>query len=283
MLNVYLNPRERIIKTMVTLQENYPFFSYILMHFKIEPGEAYGIPTIAVDIHGNLYYNTNFISTKSTAELEGLLVHETMHIAKGDFTRQENREASIWNIASDAIINYILIQEGFILPQGIVPDHSGNIQIANKRYNVRGKITEEFYDELVTNAEEIEISINGDGDGDGDGNGKETEEEGGQNNEGGSSKQKKFKNHGNFDVHIEEKTTAAEKAKQAGKWRKITVEAATNAQARGKLPGCAVSLVDKILNPVIDWRSRIQRFITNEIPVDFTNRLPSRKFYGTEY
>lgn len=62
-------------------------------------------------------------------------------------------------------------------------------------------------------------------------------------------------------------------------WRQITVDAAT--ASRGRLPGGIEGIVDKILNPVIDWRSRVLKFITNEIPVDFSNRRPGRKFYAT--
>jgi predicted metal-dependent peptidase len=42
-----------------------------------------------------------------------------------------------------------------------------------------------------------------------------------------------------------------------------------------------LSVVDKLLNPTIDWRTRVMKFITSEIPVDYSNRLPNRTFYAT--
>ena len=265
MITIPQNAHDKLIRAMVKIQGDQPFFSYLLMNFKVSATIDKTIPTAGVDRRGSFFYNEDFIHTLAPEELTGLLVHECMHIAKGDFFRVGNRDKMIWNIASDMVINYILGQEGFKVPKaGINPDRSGKVTVGGKDYNVAGKATEEVYDELFANATKIHIQMAGGGNGEDKNNG-----------------------HGGFDVHIEgkgedgEEMSQAEKSEMESKWKKVIIEAATNARARGKLPGCVESLVDKILNPVIDWRSRLQKFITNEIPVDYTNRLPGRKFYGT--
>ncbi len=255
---------DTVIRAMCKIQQDHPFFSYILMHFKVTAKNDKRIDTCGVDKHGNFFYDENFITSLIPEEVRGVLVHETMHIAKGDFFRMGNRDKFIWNIASDMVINYIIKQEGFTLPKCTInPNHAGDVTIGGKTYNVAKKATEDVYDELIENAQKIQQQL-GKGKGDGGKGGKEED-----------------LGHGGFDQHLDDEKDPAQSAAAESKWKKVTIEAATNARARGKMPGCAESFVDKLLNPTIDWRSRIQKFITNEIPIDFTNRLPSRKFYAT--
>lgn len=258
MIRLTQNAHERIIKVLTRLYVTHPFFSYILMHFKITATEDNTMPTVSINKRGDFFYNENFIESLTQNEIEGVLIHEAMHIAKYDFIRQGSRNDLVWNIASDAIINFMLIQEGFTLPQdGINPNHRGELKIGDKIYNVNDKITEVFYEELLNDIDEIPRPEYG---------------------------------HGGFDIHISNSNTDQKLDSNAdqesdstieNKWKKIIIEAATNTRLRGKTLGCVESVIDKILNPVIDWRTRIQRFVTNEIPVDYTNRFPSRKFYGT--
>lgn len=265
MLLAPISAHDKVIKALVKVQDDYPFYSYILCHFRMTADTDGSIPTAGVDKHGNFYYDEGFITSLNIKEMQGVLLHEALHTAKGDFFRKGKRDSTIWNIASDCIINYILKQESITLPKcALNPDSSGNITLGGKVYNVVGKVTEELYEELYQNATKIYISCGG---------GKEKGK--------GEGKDGKNQSHGGFDVHIETDDSSAENAQEESKWKKVVVEAATNAQARGKLPGCMEGIIDKILNPTIDWRTRIQKFITSEIPVDYTNRLPGRSFYGT--
>jgi len=255
---------DKLIKGMVTLQSSHPFFSYILMNFKLAKVME-GVETAAVNKYGNLFYNEEFILDLSAEEIRGVLVHETMHIAKEDFFRVGTRDHKIWNMASDCIINYIAVhEEKFKLPKCVLlPDDKGNITIGAHTYNAKDKCTEELYEEMAANAEDMPDF----------GEGK----------------------HGGFDQHLpddddgqggdsgeEQGSSPAEASSKAEHhWRKVIIEAGTAARVRGDLPGSMESIIDGILNPTIDWRNRIRKFITNEIPVDFSNRRPGRRFYGT--
>lgn len=295
-LDMTFNPRERITRESIAMQKSHPFFSYILMQFKVTAAvDNKSIPTAAVNQYGNFFYNEGFIEKLTREQLQGLLAHEVLHIAKGDFFRRGKREPSIWNIASDAVINYILVNEGFQLPEGgINPERDGSLMICGVKFNVADRTTEDVYEEMLTKLpiKKVNIFIKGGGKGKpgekgGSGKGDPSDEksEDGQGN-----------GHGGFDIHLEHDSDGqggetGEESGQGGrdaaenaakrKWERATVEAATNARARGTLPGFAESIVDKLLNPVVDWRQRIQRFITNEIPVDYTNRRPGRSFYAT--
>lgn len=272
-----LTTAERVLKNIVRLQREKPFFSYIIMNFKMtamKPDATLKPPTAAVNKYGDFFWAEPWFKELTDDEMQGVLCHESLHIAKGDFFRQGKRDLTIWNIASDCIINWYLNQEGITLPrkimvegkpiEGYAPDGQGRVKVCKKTYTVKGKTTEQFYDELVMDATEIHIMY-------------------GSGGEGG---------HGGFDVHLpgdkqdngessgKDQGTHTVKA-QEGLWKRITIQAATVAKQRGTLPGCAEEFIEEILNPKIDWRNRIKQFVTDDIPVDFCNRLPGRKFYGT--
>ena len=258
---------KRVLKGICRLNKEKPFFSYIVMHFNLHNApitEGMMFDTIAVNKYGELFYGEKWISTLTDAEIVGVLCHEAMHLAKGCFFRKGNRDAKIWNIASDCIINWYLVCEDITLPKdGFIPHKDGTVTVALKTYNCANKSTEQFYEELYKDATKIKSSCS---------NGK--------------------KGHGGFDVHLEGdqngegKNTGKDKGSasiksQENKWKRIIVQAATIARERGSSPGFINEFIDDILNPKIDWRQRVRQFVTNEIPVDFCNRIPGRKFYGT--
>jgi len=296
-LSMRLTEADRIIKATVILNREKPFFAYILMSFDTQQTSPdTQVPTMGVSKYGKLYWNEDFTKNLSSSELQYVLCHEALHIAKGDMFRRGSRDPQIWNIASDCIINDMINCEKELTPpkkiitikedgtkteqpNGLIPDSKGDIKIGEHTYNTRNKTTEELYDEMSANAEKIKVFLklpNGEGEGEGEG-------------KGGSG----TPGHGGFDIHIEggkdvkgedtgdESDGSASISAAESKWKKVAVEAATIARQRGCLPGSIESLVDGILNPVVDWRSRLRSFITNEIPVDFDTRLPGRSFYST--
>lgn len=273
-----MTPAERVTKAIIMLQKKRPFFAYILMHFEAEQSES--IPTFAVNKYGHLYFNAEFVEKQTNDQLQYILCHEALHIAKGDFFRVGARNPMIWNIASDCAINHMCNQEGMTPPSdGIIPDGKGVVEIAGKKYKIDGLAAEEIYDILIEDIPQITVHVN-----------SKNGEEGESNTPG----------HGGFDVHLEgdkddkgESTgeggggsgesieSSAAAAAAANKWKKVTVEAATVARQKGNLPGFAEELIEGLLNPKIDWRTRLKSLVTDEIPMDYTNRRPGRSFYGT--
>lgn len=286
-----LTPEDRITKTAILLQQTQPFYSYILMNIRRRPttSKTTKIKTMCVDIKGNFFFNPEFVDTLTDDEIVGCLVHEVLHLAKDDFYRQGTRDGTIWNIAADMVINYMIMTDGFKLPSiGYIPDASGWYNIAGKSYCVKGKCTEEVYDMLSKDSAKIKAFVQQQGQGSSGKNGQK-----GQN--GNDANDDNMSGHGGFDVHATENLgedpdkdeprpyNSVEKNSASSNWKQITIEAVMNARCkkRGTIPGGIDALVDEILNPVIDWRSVVQKFVTNEIPVDYTNRLPGRKFYAT--
>ena len=70
-------------------------------------------------------------------------------------------------------------------------------------------------------------------------------------------------------------------AKNEQDWKRKCVEGATQAKMRGNLSAEMERVVGSVLTPIVDWRSRLFAFITNELPSDYTMRTPSRRFIST--
>jgi len=125
LLQYELNTAERIIKTKVDLNKTHSFFAYILMNMQIEKTKHTDkVPTMAVNQFGDLWWNEDFVNKLDNDELKFCLAHEVGHIATLTFQRLGRRDLTLWNIATDLVINYMLLDEGFRAPKGILtPDH----------------------------------------------------------------------------------------------------------------------------------------------------------------
>lgn len=271
---------DKLVKAKIDLNYTNPFFSYILMNMIMnEVKNSAILPTMGINKMGNLYWNKNFVDGISLPELTAVLAHEVGHIITDTFGREGCRDKKLWNIATDIAINYLLVQEGFKLPESFVinkkkskafvPDAKGDIELkfakGNIKINVSAMTADEIYDILTKNAE----ASNSAGDG-GMGDGSYD---------------------GQMDSHLptdcdgngQEQGTATDASMKANseEWKKKLVEAYTHAKMRGTVSANVERLIEGILFPKINWRHKLYSFITNDIPIDYTMRYPSKKFYST--
>lgn len=79
------------------------------------------LPTAATD-GTQVLYNPNFWMTCSPEQRIGLLLHETFHVMFLHLVRRGSRDPNRWNRAGDYVINLLLNQRGFALPQGALLD-----------------------------------------------------------------------------------------------------------------------------------------------------------------
>ena len=81
------------------------------------------VQTMAVDNFGNIYINPAWSNKLSSDEFYGVLAHEALHILNSTHLRRNDRNPTLWNIATDAVMNIYLANDGFALPkEGIIPD-----------------------------------------------------------------------------------------------------------------------------------------------------------------
>ena len=256
-----LTPRERIAKARINLLTEHPFFGCIAM--RMVPREATGdlakaVPALAVDIYGNLIYNPQWVKKQDSETLKAAVAHEVLHLALKHLERKGTRDARTFNIATDAQVNYIL-SGSFSIPRSWV-------QIPE----MEGKSAEETYDWLIRNA--------------------------------------KFKNNPgkfgtSFDVHYygSRKQRSGGKSGKKGKGtqnqqspfktpgqrpfdpERAVKEAYNFAKQQGNVPAGIERAFKDLLNPVMDWKEILRRFLVSIIPHDFTYTYPSKKSYSVGY
>jgi predicted metal-dependent peptidase len=85
-----------------------------------------------------IQYSTQFFMPLSKAARIGLMLHEVLHVVFFHVDRRGDRDAKIWNAACDYVINIIIIDNGFTLPDGGLLD-----------FRYRDLSPEDIYDLLI--------------------------------------------------------------------------------------------------------------------------------------
>lgn len=114
--------KKEIIKEMnkielgrLVLIQEHPLFGMLIAGAKLE--ESKMMPTLYVEygaypeggIQVKVFYNENFIEKLSISEIAGCLFHEISHLFLGHTSeRYENYDKTLWNIATDYVVNDIL-------------------------------------------------------------------------------------------------------------------------------------------------------------------------------
>lgn len=104
-----------ISASLMRLQTRSPFFAALALFARFEASAH--IPTAATDGR-DVFVNPEFFGALSAAEQDGLLAHEVLHAALLHVPRRGDRDAPLWNIAADIVINGMLIKDGYHLPPG---------------------------------------------------------------------------------------------------------------------------------------------------------------------
>jgi len=254
-----MNAERILMKAKVQTIRHNPFFAYLVL--SLEEKEEPAVGTAGVNIKGELYYNPQFIEElyqKNELTVESVLVHEVMHLALQHPLRKGHRDKDIFNIACDIVINNMLVNEGYVLPEGVIIPRDNQYTIKELGYTVKDidkKTSEQIYSELVR-----EMKKQGKGKLDGEG--------------------KKV-----LDKHLYGEGGLSEKEKKKWEryWKKKFSEAVNQAKMRGNLPAGLELYVDEILQEKLNWKAILWRFVTNEIPFDYTWAKPSKKSISSGY
>ena len=180
------------------------------------------IPTAATN-GKRVLFNPWFCDDLTDEELKFLVAHECLHPMLEHNYRRGERDPRKWNQAADYVINKLLTDDGIgKMPECGLLDHD--------IYNQGGGISDGIYNILPDEPD------GGDG-----GNGYT-----------GSG----------LDECQDGEGTQAEKEQQAAEWKVKVAQAGQAAKMMGKLSAGMERLVDEVLNPKVDWREVLQRFVT---------------------
>jgi predicted metal-dependent peptidase len=255
-----LTPRQRIVRARINLIADYPFFGSLAM--KLIPKELseeevklLGIPTMAVDLYGNMPFNPKFVMTLDDTTLKVALCHEVMHIALRHLNRLGSRQPMIFNISSDAVINELL-SKTFKIPDGWV--------LMQKMF---GKSSEEIYDILIKDAK-LQKGLSS-----WDKHIYESKKKGDKNGQGGQGTA----------VSGGIKSPFAKDGQNPIDVPRAIREAYNFARNPGKIPAGIERAFADILNPVMDWREILRKYLVQILPHDFSYMKPHKKSYSSGF
>ncbi len=101
-----------------------PFFGCLVLTLRPKPDPS--CRHIWTD-GATLGYHPAFAASIPHERLVGALAHEALHLACGHHARRRGRDPRLWNEACDVVVNDILQEAGFRLPEGALfrPEYAG--------------------------------------------------------------------------------------------------------------------------------------------------------------
>ena len=245
---------KEVEQAMASLILDQPFFATILLGMqRIEDPSK---PTMCTD-GDHLWYNPEFVKKLSRPELIGVLAHEAMHPACMHQLRRGERDGFKWNVAADYAINPLLAEAGLTLPKDRLEDEKYSDLHAEAIY---AKLPE---------CPEGTPAWGDEGEGDDKGDS--------QDGDGPPSP-------GMWGEVIDPKKpdgtkmTEADTREAEGQWKVKVQQAATAAKKAGKLPAGLARLVDDLMEPKLDWRTILSRFVGELARTDYSFRFPNVRY-----
>jgi predicted metal-dependent peptidase len=267
-----LTAQDKLIRARVQIQNSNPFFAFMSLYLKfVEDEKMSSIKTdkgeetflAGVDAEGHFYYNKKSIEELPDNELQGLVVHEILHLAFLHLTRRGTRDHELFNIAADIVCNNIIVNNGYALPKkGIIP-YNNTIELKDDKGKVfvrideiNKKTVEQVYDELMKNVKVINVQM--------------TKAKNGKGNTGFG-----------FDLHIEgaggKPITEKEKKEIEKKWLERVADATNSAKMMGNMPAGMELMLGQLHTQKVDWKHMLKQYIQSQIPYDFTYSKCSKK------
>jgi len=276
---------EKLIRARVHLQKDKPFWSYLCMSLNLV--EEPSVETCGVDTEGNLYFNPAYVNKLNQDEIKGVMAHEVMHCALEHMDRGKDKNKELFNISSDIVVNAILQADGLQLPKDVLKGRNDEFEIFGVKFTkITEKTSEEVYDALwkklgkqikamekaiqkaINDAQGFDKHIYSEGNG--NGNGKKKKKCSACNGTGKGADGKDCPTcNGKGEIEIPRLD-----------WKRKLVDACSYARQRGNLPLGMERIVGKLLETHIDWKGLLYRFITNQIPVDYTWARPSKRSHS---
>ena len=236
---------DQITKARAALVLSQPFFGSLALHLR--PVADPSVETMETD-GKMLFANPEFVEGLTFDQLTGVIAHEVTHLACAHHARRGDRDARQWNVACDYAINGLLMEAGFVLPEGRLHD---------PRFD--GLSAEEIYAALAQQ----------EGSG-GDGSNDPSPSSGPD--PGGCG--------GVRDAPGEDgaKASPAELSRAAQEWEIAALQAAQTAKAAGKLPAPMARMIEGLRKPAVDWREVLRRFVQTTARNDYRWFPPNRRY-----
>ena len=113
-----------IDRHLLSFLQDAPFFAELSRYIRKVPTKELPTAGVAYDQEFDdltLYWNPEFFSSLSDAEIRGVLIHEFYHLVFQHLTGRRKTPPKMWNIATDLAINSIIVSgenKSYALPKG---------------------------------------------------------------------------------------------------------------------------------------------------------------------
>lgn len=233
-------------KAKAQLILDHPFFASILLGMAMV--EDSSVPTMATDGE-SIRFNPEWVATLKLNELTFVLAHEVMHCVFQHMTRRNHRDPAKWNIAGDYVINDVLVKERV----GAMP-HGG---LLNPQLVIDGHGTTDGVYNLLPEPPPKQDGSQG--------------EHPGAGQPGGP-----------LDHVSDAGQDQATNAQKEAEMRVRVVQARNAAKMAGKLSAGLERLVSDLVQPRVDWRAVLRRFLTTRAKIDLSYSRPKRRFLAED-
>lgn len=227
-------------KVGVMAKPDSTFFSTILFSLKHSWDET--IPTACTN-GINLRINPTWFTNMSDGARIGLLVHEVCHVAYQHMLRVGDRDFKLWNIATDYVINNLLVSRGFELPEDGLIDSKYNDMSSEQVY----ELLKQDPDQVPQNFQvDMEVPSGADG-----------------------------------EPLSQDEQEAIEQEIQDIIIKAATQSKMQNDKP-GTIPGDIEVMLQKLLNPKLPWYTILHKYMDSMAPEDYTFKRCNRRFlqYG---
>jgi len=206
-------------------------------------------------------------------EIIARIVEMTGHVANEHHLRMTGMDQHDANKAADYALWGMLKNAGYPLPDDVFYNADFNGKSMEAIYKVihvepppgEGERVDGsgFVPSDQESDDQQDMPQPGDGDGDSDQDGDEQD----QPQDPGS------------DGEIRPLPQGVDREEHKNEWKEAILQAATAAEAAGKMPAGMRQLVDKIKNPVIPWQETLRKVVQMIIDkADYSNRRPNRRY-----
>lgn len=262
-----LSPELKISVARHHAGQKAPYFKGTLLSMVVSPmsdeevkNAPPGMATMGVTHSGILYFNPEWVDKQSVQDLAGVMVHEGLHLILDSHGRRGTRNHTLWNLATDMVINEIVKQMGLTLPAGcLFPSQFGWPS---------NEMADWYYDQLIKQTKQAMQAMKASGQGVGSGACGTCA--GGDGKEPGDPADGK---------------TPAQMARMRGAQAEAVQQASQDRDA-GNVPGeLARWANDQLAPPKVPWQAQLARYARQMVTSrrglrDYTYARISRRQWG---
>jgi predicted metal-dependent peptidase len=258
-------------KDRMRLIIEHPFFATILLKHKLIPVEGMG----TLGINGvEIKYDPKWYAQYSPKVRLSLLCHEALHVSNLHHLRKGDRNHKLFNVACDYAINQFLDKAPFELPQDKLLDPKYAGMSSERIYSELHKEFSKKKDDDQSKQEDDDDNDNDDtSDSSSDSSDPDTNNDGNNNSINQMIDDLYEKSIGEVEQHPNPQ--GVDESELEAETKVMVKQAMSVAKAQGKMPDGIEAAFNELLEPVVDWRSLLARWVEGFCGGDYSFSHPN--------